>query len=973
MRPSVLRFATFAAAACVVAGWAATAAAAGLRVIASDATGVTLAYTPEPWALSAPGRDGRLRVIGVPAAHSLAAPGRAVLPAYSALLALPVDARAAVRVLATGGEDVRDGVRLAIAGRPVFRGHPGDALGVQPDEEDVPAITDGAWPTSPVQMSAPFSFRGRRLVALELRPFRYDAGASRLWAARTLTLRVDFQRPAGAAAPPPGGPDPHADAALATVVMNWDQARLWRGAPRRLERRGPGLFGARAAGAAAAFGFDEDQPEVRVQLDSTGLFLLPYDQLAAKGYPANVPVAQVSVHRHEFLEGQNPPYGTLELPCEVDDANGDGVFDSGDGIWVYVQSWAARSGASQPQRIWGDGEVVYATVKPAGGLRVATRPGWRNAVSPAQPASYPTLAHNEWNFARMQVAVTLPQDTTIDLFSWNEIVTYYPRPDTIHFDANDLDTTHAAQVTVDWVGRAANDHYLWAAVKNAAGQVTTVVDSVHWYGIYPFAAGATIPGSALSEGRTNSFRQWGKLLNAPPDPVTNALANVGLDWFEVTYWRRFHAIRDLLAFNSADGTGEVQLHATGFSTANLRLYDVTDPLNPVRVLVDPAHVTAGATVAFDVQDSVATGAPHAYVAACVQTPPSPGLGPRELPASAYAAVTRRQLYANSSGDYLIVVPEAFLPAVAPLVALRQSQGFSVVVAPLESVNDEFNGGRHSAFAIQRFVRFAYPQWNTRFLLLVGDGCMDPQHFSPTSGVDWVPTLDIPGPVPSTGYEIVPSDPLYGIVTGNTDPQGGFTPVLPEIMVGRLPVNSLAEAQGVVAKLLDYENWTGTDPAWRSRAVLLADDAFSGETTFGGGGPSSTSYCFKDIEQRFVGLDSTENRIVLHDAGLSQMQINVFNERYYLTNQATQIVAGDTCRLDRDATIRYTRAFVTPILISALNQGVLWWEFQGHANENVLTHESIWLNSGNGTDDDKNSLVNDHMPFFFTAFSCHANM
>src|SRR5260370_360562 len=80
----------------------------------------------------------------------------------------------------------------------------------------------------------------------------------------------------------------------------------WGGGGAGGDRAGAPLFatprGARAGAARQAFGFDEGQIEVRVRLDSTGVYLLSYDALALNGYPLHTPIAQVSVHRHEFVE-----------------------------------------------------------------------------------------------------------------------------------------------------------------------------------------------------------------------------------------------------------------------------------------------------------------------------------------------------------------------------------------------------------------------------------------------------------------------------------------------------------------------------------------------------------------------------------------------------------------------------------------------------------------------------------------------
>src|SRR5205823_5020763 len=122
-----------------------SAGAAPVRVLASDARGVTLQVSVGAWSLSAPAPDGRVTVTGLPESHSMSIPGRPLLPAYSAMLALPPDARPSARVLSQSGEQARDGVSLAIAGRPVFRDDADGRLGPQPEVESVAPLDDGPW------------------------------------------------------------------------------------------------------------------------------------------------------------------------------------------------------------------------------------------------------------------------------------------------------------------------------------------------------------------------------------------------------------------------------------------------------------------------------------------------------------------------------------------------------------------------------------------------------------------------------------------------------------------------------------------------------------------------------------------------------------------------------------------------------------------------------------------------------------
>ena len=946
--------------------------AAPVRVVSTDARGVTLELTVGAWSLTAPDAEGRVDFAPLEGAHALAFPGRPMLPAFAATLALPPGARPTVRVLGMDGEEVRDGVRPIVGGKPVFRDDPSGRLGLQPALEAVAAIDEGTWPESMVQLDAPFPFRGRRIVQLELRPFRYDAAAQRVSAPRSLTVRVDFNLASGMAARAvtTSEPDRHTDAVLESSVLNWSQGRAWRVAPT------PPGRGAKAFGVAPA-PFDESQPEVRVQLSETALYRLPYEELSAKGYPSGVPVAQVSVHRHEYLEGANPPYGTFELPSEVEDANTNGVFDDGDGVWLYARTWAERSNATNTRRWWGDAEVVFVTRVLTGGLRVPQRAGWNNVVGLTPLTTFPFKKRFERDFAPIMSFIQSVADTNIGLWQWTDLTAYYQRPDTIRFDAPGLDDTQNASFTVRWVGRKFENHFMWAAIKNGANQVTTVIDSVSWFGKAAIQRTAFFPGNVLTEGNTNFLRQWGKTQFAPPDPVTNALSVSGLDWFELTYQRRYEAAADYLRFNSGTAAADFQLTLDGFTTNDIRLYDVTNPEQPVRLTIAPAQVHIGAqTVSIDMQDLASPGTRREYAVAAVQSPVDPTLGPKAPPTSAYSAVTRSSLYANTTGDYLLVYPQAFAAAVPPLAALRRAQGLSVIEAPIESIYDEFGDGRHTGAAIERFTKYAYARWNSRFLMLVGDGTLDPNGVRRLSGKDWIPALPTPGPVGTgEGLEITVSDNRYGYVTGNEDPIFALDTnrVVPELMVGRLTVNSLAEANTVISKIIAYENPTAAQD-WRRNVLLLADDAFSGETTFGGG-TTTSGYCHRSYEELFWQLNETMRSYISSDSGIAGMNVDVFNLRSYLQvdNIGFDPVGGDTCRVSRDAVRAQAHASVTPQLLGKLNAGALLWNYQGHANEFVLTHEDIWINSGTSLGDDAQRLANDNKPFLFTAFSCHANM
>ena len=714
----------------------------------------------------------------------------------------------------------------------------------------------------------------------------------------------------------------------------------------------------------------ETNTEVRIRVDTTGVYAFPYERLAAQGYPAGVPVGEVSLHRHEYVGQVDPPYVTIELAVEVDDADADGVFGPGDAIVAFVPNWVERSGViSMAQREWGDAEVVYAT-RLAGrtGRRMATRSGWRDATGLVPLASYPVTRRWERNF-RYFGYPPAPDTAQVERFLWTNFAAYYTRPDSFRFETNHLDTTRAVVFRVLLQGTNTNTHNMFAQVRNGAGRVSWVVDSLVWYDRSLRTVAATLPGGAFSEGLTNRMILWGKGSTGAPDPATITITNSGLNWYEATYWRAFRALDGYLDATSGDAIGIYQVRAAGFASPALRVYDVTDLVNPVRLLADSIHETGG-EYAVDFQDA-AGAAPTRYVVFD---------RPKTLPPGRYSAVTRRGLAGHAGPrDYVVIAPETFLPAASALAALRHAQGLDTLVAALESVNDEFNGGRKSKHAIRRFLQWAYggSGWDTRFVTLMGDGSEDGRGVYYGSGTDWVPVPLVPGPVANgtLGLEMVAADPWYGSCLVEDEACWSSTMIEPDLYVGRLPVNSPAQAEGVVAKLAVYES-LGEADTWRRRMLLLADDCYSSASTFGGGS-ISTSYCHRAYEIVFRLLNQASAAMIADSAGLQLLGPGVTDLRSYLTDPALYEVdaEGDTCRVGVPTGMLRAEALLIanfdPVLFQAINEGVLWWNYQGHANAYVLSHEGFYRNQNSYRHDYENFL-NDGRLFFFSAFSCHAN-
>ena len=162
---------------------------------------------------------------------------------------------------------------------------------------------------------------------------------------------------------------------------------------------------------------------------------------------------------------------------------------------------------------------------------------------------------------------------------------------------------------------------------------------------------------------------------------------------------------------------------------------------------------------------------------------------------------------------IIISHASFIPALTPLVDLRRSQGLSVRVVNVRAVYDGWGNGRITPEAIRSYLSDLYHNGNPAptYVLLVGDGTTDPKQYRSDSQTTWLPPY------------LADADPWVGEVAADNR----FVTVdgddfLPDMIIGRLPVNSLAEAQTVVTKIVEYE----TKPLlgdWNGRISFISDD------------------------------------------------------------------------------------------------------------------------------------------------------
>lgn len=265
------------------------------------------------------------------------------------------------------------------------------------------------------------------------------------------------------------------------------------------------------------------------------------------------------------------------------------------------------------------------------------------------------------------------------------------------------------------------------------------------------------------------------------------------------HWQRTVAL-------DAGGRGAVFTGQSGLNhyrlvnaPADAILYDVTDPIAPA-ILILPAAPT------FDYQDDLPS---RTYLLA----------GPGTLFDAQVSRHAPADLTAAAGTDIIFITPAIFRDALAPLVAFRQSQGHLVKVVDVQDIYDAWAFGRTSPDAIRNFLRYAAATWTPppSYVLLVGDGTRDPHNYTGRNNDNFIPPY-LAMVDPWMGETAC--DNCYAQLHGD-DP---LDDLLPDLAIGRLPVNSVADLNAVIGKIIGYE--TGPHlPDWLARVVFIADNAF----------------------------------------------------------------------------------------------------------------------------------------------------
>ncbi len=829
-----------------------------VKVLEANDHGILLEVSTGDFELQHLSVDGREFVRLVTESESrLARPGQPDLPMWSALIGVPPIGQFDIQVETSDTETIRLDAPLIPAPRvilqtpvdPASLADPTMPVSLSTEKTYTPDAgvyeTDADYPGDLARIESDGYVREQRVAQLSAFPFQYNPVRSELRIHHKIRVKVVFVQTAEAL-PWPKSTDrdsfssPAFESLLRSALINYESARQWRVSPKvapvaskEVETVGP------TSGAMYPAG----DPAYKITVNQDGLYKITYAELQAAG----LPVTTLDPRTFQLWNLGN------QVAIYVEDET-DGSFDPEDYLLFY--GLRARTKYTNTN-------VYWLTFGGEEGLRMGQRD-----VTPQtapEPDYYMATLHLEEDHFYVS---SITDASSTDRWFWTTWLNTsaptrlftgtleYP-----YLTAPVSATLRTSVVGFSDVAGVNPDHHLRFSVNSH------VVGDLSWDGRVTITATLPVSLSVLTAG-ANQIRT-----DVMAD--TGASSDVGLiDWFELRYPAQFKTSHNKLQF-SYDVPGTWKYRIEGFTNSAFYALDVSDPAMPV-LLVNGSVDGALGNFSYVFEDHVASAREY-----LVQTADAC------LSVAGIIQYQGEDLKATTNGaDYLIISHPNFMMGLQSLAAHRSGQGLRVKVVSIEDVYNQFAYGLFTPQAIRDFIAYAYANWQPpapAYVLLVGDGHYDFKNNLNSGMGNYIPPYlaDVDPWLIETA-----SDNRLVTVVGD-DP-------LPDLYIGRFPVNNADELAVMVNKVIDYE--TNPSPGdWNQRMLFVADNADAA---------GNFAALSDDVVDEHVPDGYTSDRI------------------YYMITHTTVSAVKEAIR-------------------NGINEGALIVNYVGHASIYTWGHEGLW--------------------------------
>ena len=808
--------------------------------------------------------------------------GRPRLPVYPQLIGVPIDASLQVTVIDSQLE-VRQTERIL----------PTQPSGLATSQSTLIIDTDfyrrnRLYPTKLVQITPIGLIRGQRVARLQIQPIQYNPAKSQLKIYHELLIRINFHSISSSTlsyrhSKPRTAPSLVMESAQAfeqffqARLLNYNQAKAWRNPSQPV------------LAAPAARHTNAPSNRYKILINRTGIYKIAHSELRRTGInPVDIELETLNMENRGHRVG-----------IHIFDHNMDGRFGRDDAIVFYGEAPIGDR--------FTDTNVYWLSWGGVGRSQVTIRDAAPKTPNAPIPLAFKKTERFEQD--RKYDRLVDVKSEGADHYFWESLTGGADS----RFSQKDfpIQLPHAVRGQINRNTEIRIKFQGASRARNARHQGRILFNGIQLGGVAewrqqtaPLIMRKIEPGRFNNPGDTDVLRIIAEDRNGTPAGEPDFY----LDWFEIDYWHTFEASEGVLAFNSeteSQRTGTVQYRATNFLRPEVDIYRIRDG-SIIAKLANSEVERKDGNFQLTFEDNVTS--PTEYFAV-----------ERERYGQVdHIAPAKPSAISNpaNQADYIIISHSHFIDAIQPLAAFRRSQGLSVMIVDVEEVYDQFNYGIFNPLAIQKFLRHAYTHWRTpkpTYVLLVGDAHYDYKGaivklYRETLNRDYdlypiyVPTFH--GWAPASGETAM--DHRFVTVSGDDS--------LPDMFIGRLPVQSPHELSDMIEKIINYE--AKRQPGlWQGRLMQVADNEVDNV------GDDIFERASKGLIEEYIPVGYDTRKVYLQQIGSPER-----------TNQA---------------------------ILATIDEGVLVAEYSGHGGTQTWADEGIFRIA------DAENMQNVHPPFIIT--------
>ena len=289
-----------------------------------------------------------------------------------------------------------------------------------------------------------------------------------------------------------------------------------------------------------------------------------------------------------------------------------------------------------------------------------------------------------------------------------------------------------------------------------------------------------------------------------------------LNWFDISYLRKFIAYKDQLKFTIDEKFYEspyvklgdpVRFSIDGFTNKNIDLYKIGVSKivsGQVKKIEDGNKISYRLSFQDEIFDTDVN-----YVALTENAKLKP------LSIEAYTGwlnggPNSNLLNDNNAAEYLIITDNLLQNTCLRLKNLKEADGYQTKIVTVENIYDTFNFGIKSPIAIKEFIKYVVENWDQnyplQYVVFVGDASYDYKGIYGQK-TDLVPTFMFQ----TVDFGATGSDYLYSLLDDD---------YIPDVSVARIPAQNNQQLSNYLDKVESYSQ-NNDFSQWRNRALFIS--------------------------------------------------------------------------------------------------------------------------------------------------------